>query len=360
VLFDRPPDASVAFSVPLVVLGDGGLRSVPQMTFPGPPDLRFTEKTVVTSNTNDLQPALAYAPTGYVVAGRLVAASGCSTGCFAAWDSDGGAEAAIPAMPNGAGNWHRATAVGANVFAWQSFNQLYQRNPSGMWATVNNAPGSLFADGLTLSSMGPYGNTVLSLYDFSGTTWLVNGSAGVTSSNTIASMAVTTRSTPNRLLVAGVGSSGSVTVFERGTDGTTWTQPGGLGLVTMAQRAFVAATNAGDFLVLNTAATVPSVYARAPGGNWAPMLVAFSINSVALDLTSVGDRAYLLTVDGSGTPALTRLERGASGESLTIAPPACPIESAELATSDFGDLAIAWSLNCGAGMHTLVVREVTP
>lgn len=359
VLFDRPPDASVTFSVPSVVLGDGGVRTIPAMTFPGPPELRFTEKTMVTGTPNDLQPALAWAPTGYVVAGRLVSASGCSTGCFAAWDADGGAEAAFPAQPNGPGNWHRGEAVGANVFGWQSLNQLYQRSPTGAWTTINNAPGALFADGLTVRSMGPYGGTTLSLYDFSGGSWTANGTAGTTNNGIIASMAVATRETPNRLLVAGVSSSGSVNVFERATDGTTWTQPGGLSLVMSAQRAFVAATPAGDFLAINLSGA-PTLYSRLPNGNWNAMTLSFTPGTLVLDLVSVGNRGYLLTLETGGTPTLTRLEVGGlSGEVLPLTTPPCRVESGEMATSDFGDLAIAWSLNC-SGMHSLVVREVTP
>ncbi|MFZ5441790.1 MAG: carboxypeptidase regulatory-like domain-containing protein [Myxococcota bacterium] len=356
-VFWSPPanGASVSLSA-TVALTDGGLRALPQRTLQVPV-FQFADVQLANGASVDFNTGVAFAPEGPVVTGRYFAASGCDAGCFYAASPLSPQEALLPDPPGPATPWSPATAAGAQVYAWHSSTKTYQRSPGGVWSVAPLAPGATFADGPLLRALRLSGSAV-ELHRDDVTTWSFAESVA-TAVNGNALWAHGTSRAGRRLVVL-VDSGQTVRGVESTMSGP-WLEPMGLNVVTMATKAWVSATSGGDVLAIDVVgALLPSFFSRSIGGNWQVLSPSFPFSSgKVVGLASSGGRAFVLLLDGANQLRLFMLTPGNSSVvDLSLPTAACPVSSAALAVSDFGDLSVSRALDCGGvfELHRLDLR----
>jgi hypothetical protein len=305
------------------------------------------------------QAGIMYQPTG-VLTFATVTEGAMST--FRTWKGASAAE--VTPFSNGTATptWKRGTSAGATSWAWTGLTSAFvMQPPNNTWSLTSTVPrGPTYARGPMLSAVevNTIGGGGFNLYDWNGIQWVQTGGGRIGPPAVLNQIAAVARQTPlsSGQYVLTISQNAVAEVWASETSNPPWRNIGPAGAQGNIGRITVSDSGLAFFATQFEIWYKPSV----SGGSWNSFSTQMRI---PLDIASVGRRIFVLMLTQAKKLELWPFDPaiGPVAADIILLDNLSPCDvnpSAELAASDFGDLALVWTELCGGSSYNLRSSEL--
>lgn len=355
-LFDTPTTPGQTLTLQTtVVLTDGGLATLGPASLQtgafsfAPSQLAFDAGTVIP------QLGANFTPTGLMVFATINGGP-CAMDCLVTFQPATGVTTQ-GLVSGGSYDGKKLIAYGTDVQGW-SGSSSYVKGAGG-WNAQPTPPGQTWADQATLRSVGvDAGMIELFTWNTAGS-WINPIAVAPVSSPLLVTAHASTQ-------VPGISDTAVLAISTAG-NAEVHLIPGNTGL-TEATVSRPPLSNLTWGRIVNTYEGQAVVFARTPAqssiftivnNTWNAELSLGTLQPV--DVVTINRRAYVLSIDFSSNDlVLTKVDVAGNATSTLTLPFNSNVRAAELAVSDFGDFAVVWAEEVGAGRFTVRYTQLVP